>query len=268
MHQGVDAVALVAQRQEENPFQVAFIDIRMPPGIDGKETARRIRAIDPMINLVIVSGYSDFTVTDIASVAGPADKIYYISKPFAADEVRQMALALSQRWESDARHVTELRAKLIELAVARRGRTTSPITIFTSAPNRMAFQHKLNVRLAHARTPFVLVALDLDRFKQVNDTSEVTDCNVTEVIASSLSAARHANGARIAIECEFDRPTFMVRANRVLMAQVIVNLLTNASELIAAKRSEGGLIRVRQSASDCDTGEVVAISITDDGEGF
>jgi len=46
--QGLDAVALIEQNSAAGtPFQVAFIDIRMPPGIDGKETARRIRAIDP-----------------------------------------------------------------------------------------------------------------------------------------------------------------------------------------------------------------------------
>lgn len=39
---GVTAVeaAIAAGR----PFCVVFVDVRMPPGIDGRETARRIRA--------------------------------------------------------------------------------------------------------------------------------------------------------------------------------------------------------------------------------
>lgn len=93
--QGLEGVALVEKSlTERHPFHVAFIDVRMPPGIDGKETAKRIRALDPEINIVIVSAYSDHGVTDIARVAGPPDKIFYISKPFTADEVCQMATAL------------------------------------------------------------------------------------------------------------------------------------------------------------------------------
>ncbi|GAA3269177.1 hypothetical protein GCM10020258_41510 [Sphingomonas yabuuchiae] len=61
-HQGLEAVAAVERAQAEgSPFAVAFIDIRMPPGIDGRETARRIRALDPDIHIVIVTGYSDFS---------------------------------------------------------------------------------------------------------------------------------------------------------------------------------------------------------------
>ncbi|MEP7349784.1 MAG: EAL domain-containing protein [Sphingorhabdus sp.] len=171
-YQGIEAIALIEQgRATGNPFHVAFIDIRMPPGIDGKETARRIRAIDPDINLVIVSGYSDYSVTDIAAVAGPPDKIFYISKPFAADEVRQMASALSRRWEHDARQVELLQAKVVELAASEaRAVHIANHDFLTTAPNRMAFQRELTERLLHRNEPFALVALDLDRFKHVNDT--------------------------------------------------------------------------------------------------
>lgn len=170
--QGLDGVAKVKQSLETgDPYQVAFIDVRMPPGIDGKETARRIRALDPDINIVIVSGYSDHNVTDIAAVAGPPDKIYYISKPFAASEVRQMAWALCRRWESDARQVELLRAKVIELAASEaRAIHIANHDFLTSAPNRMAFLHKLKERLLARNGRFALVALDLDRFKHVNDT--------------------------------------------------------------------------------------------------
>ncbi len=171
-HQGLDAVALVEQsRAADNPFQVAFIDIRMPPGIDGKETARRIRAIDPDINLVIVSGYSDHSITDIAAVAGPPDKIFYISKPFAADEVRQMALALARRWDHDAQQVELLRDKVVELAASEaRAVHIANHDFLTTAPNRMAYQRELTERLMRGKEPFAVVALDLDRFKHVNDT--------------------------------------------------------------------------------------------------
>lgn len=170
--QGLEGVAEVgAALASGRPFQVAFIDIRMPPGIDGKETARRIRAIDPDINLVIVSAYSDHDVTDISLVAGPPDKIFYISKPFAADEIQQMATALARRWEADARQVTLLRRKVDELAESEaRARHAALHDFLTGAPNRLAFQQHLTAKVQAEDRHFALALLDLDRFKAVNDT--------------------------------------------------------------------------------------------------
>ena len=166
--QGLQGVAQVEQSLAENtPFQVAFIDIRMPPGIDGKETAKRIRAIDPSINLVIVSAYSDHGITEIAKVAGPPDKIFYISKPFAADEVRQMAVALSRRWDVDKL----LEQKMAELAASEaRAIHIAGHDFLTGAPNRRAFLFELAERLKKTPQNVGLILLDLDRFKHVNDT--------------------------------------------------------------------------------------------------
>lgn len=170
--QGIDGVAEVeAALASGRPFQVAFLDVRMPPGIDGKETARRIRAIDPDINLVIVSAYSDHDVTDISLVAGPPDKIFYISKPFAADEIQQMATALARRWEADARQVSLLRKKVDELAESEaRARHAALHDFLTGAPNRLAFQQHLGAKVQSQDRHFALALVDLDRFKAVNDT--------------------------------------------------------------------------------------------------
>lgn len=170
--QGLDGVAEVeAAVAGGRPFQVAFLDVRMPPGIDGKETARRIRAIDPDINLVIVSAYSDHDVTDISIVAGPPDKIFYISKPFAADEIQQMATALARRWEVDARQVSLLRKKVDELAESEaRARHAALHDFLTGAPNRLAFQQHLSAKVQAQDRHFALALVDLDRFKAVNDT--------------------------------------------------------------------------------------------------
>lgn len=170
--QGLEAVAAVEKaRAEAHPFQVVFLDIRMPPGIDGKETARRIRAIDPDINIVIVSAYSDHNVTDIALAAGPPDKIFYISKPFAAEEIQQMASALTRRWEADARQIALLRQKINELAESEaRARHAALHDGLTGAPNRVAFQQALSEKVHSHNSDFLLVLIDLDRFKAVNDT--------------------------------------------------------------------------------------------------
>jgi len=170
--QGLEGVERVAAAlQTGTPYKVAFIDIRMPPGIDGKETARRIRALDPDINIVIVSAWTDHSVTDIAAVAGPPDKIFYICKPFEAEEVRHMARALIERWDNDTRQVMTLRDKVAELAASEaRAQHMAHHDPLTGAANRMAFHRSLIERLESDRTALFVAFLDLDHFKHVNDT--------------------------------------------------------------------------------------------------
>jgi diguanylate cyclase (GGDEF)-like protein len=180
-HQGLDAVAAVERAiADDHPFAVAFIDIRMPPGIDGRETARRIRALDPDIHLVIVTGYSDFSPVEISKVAGPADKIFYIPKPFEVAEISQMALALCRRWQNDrelaaarallAAQVETLEEKSAELAANESlAMHIAMHDALTDAPNRVAFLRALAERCRQTRG-FATAMLDLDRFKLVNDT--------------------------------------------------------------------------------------------------
>ena len=180
-HQGLDAVAAVERaRAAGEPYAVAFIDVRMPPGIDGRETARRIRALDAEVNLVVVTGYSDFSPTEISKVAGPPDKIFYIAKPFEVAEIQQTAAALTARWASDrdlsaarwqlAQQVVRLEEQGAELA-ANESRAMHLAThdSLTDAPNRLAFQRALTERTK--RPGLLAIAMvDLDRFKLVNDT--------------------------------------------------------------------------------------------------
>lgn len=179
--QGLDAVAAIERaRAEGRPFAVAFIDIRMPPGIDGRETARRIRRADPDVNLCIVTGYSDFSPLEITRVAGPADKIFYIAKPFEVHEVRQTATALAHRWTADrelaaarerlAAQVVRLEEQGLELA-ANESRAIHIAThdSLTDAPNRLFFVRALTDR-ARQGGGFATAMVDLDRFKIVNDT--------------------------------------------------------------------------------------------------
>ncbi|WP_229726874.1 putative bifunctional diguanylate cyclase/phosphodiesterase [Sphingomonas alpina] len=179
--QGLEGVAAVeASIASGERYAVAFIDVRMPPGIDGKETAKRIRALDSDINLVIVTGYSDFSPIEISRAAGPADKIFYIAKPFEVAEVTQTATALAHRWQVDrelsearnalAKQVVQLQEQSHELAANEsRAIHIANHDSLTEAPNRLAFRRALTDR-ARSNATFAVAMLDLDRFKLVNDT--------------------------------------------------------------------------------------------------
>ena len=207
--QGLDGVAAVERALAAGaPFSVAFIDIRMPPGIDGRETAKRIRALDPEINIVIVTGFSDFSPLEISRQAGPADKIFYIAKPFEVAEVVQTATALVARWSNDralaaaraqlATQVEQLELQSVEL-VASESRALHIAThdSLTDAPNRLAFVRALGERVKRPGL-FANALVDLDRFKLVNDTLGhlAGDALIREVCARLQSVA--PEGALIA----------------------------------------------------------------------
>lgn len=111
--QGEQAVAAVeAACAEGRPFALAFLDMRMPPGIDELETARRIRTIDPDINILIVTGYSDHRPGEIAHVVGSPDKLFYFVKPFEPSELQQLTAALTGRWMLERQLKSDLKDRM------------------------------------------------------------------------------------------------------------------------------------------------------------
>ena len=80
------------------PFAVAFVDIRMPSGMDGVETVRSIRRVDPDVEIVIMTAYTDKRLSDIVRGVDPMHKLLYIRKPFVREEIQQIALALIVKW--------------------------------------------------------------------------------------------------------------------------------------------------------------------------
>ncbi len=98
-HQGQQGLAMVQQAvSEKQPYPLAFVDVRMPPGWDGVETIRRIWAVDPEILIVLCTAYSDHTWEDIVRQLGRTDHLLILKKPFDNIEVRQLVMSLTRRW--------------------------------------------------------------------------------------------------------------------------------------------------------------------------
>lgn len=98
-YQGREALALVRQAgAEASPYAVAFVDVRMPPGWDGIETIEKLWAVDPALEIVLCTAYSDHSWRQIVKRLGCTDQLVVLKKPFEPTEVRQLALALSVKW--------------------------------------------------------------------------------------------------------------------------------------------------------------------------
>ncbi|WP_233503482.1 sensor histidine kinase [Sphingomonas psychrotolerans] len=87
-------------------------------------------------------------------------------------------------------------------------------------------------------------------------------CDISEIVAQNATIARYSGENSIAFS--FPSKSHPVRANRVILSQVIGNLFANAAEAIAATGRHGGSIAV----SVHQKGERTEIVIRDDGEGF
>ena len=158
---------------DDAPFAVAFVETRGA----GADAARRLRLLDPDLNLVIATGEPGFAPD---TIGGAVDKLFHIAKPLAPAEIVQTATALRERWAIDRQLITaraQLRAQVLLLEERRRelaeaeARAVHSAThdSLTEAPNRLAFLRGLEAR---ARRPgrFAVAMIDLDRFKLVNDT--------------------------------------------------------------------------------------------------
>jgi predicted signal transduction protein with EAL and GGDEF domain len=201
--QGEEALELVERaRAEGQPYALAFVDVRMPPGLDGIATTGRLLEQDPEINIVICSAYSDHGWDEMTEMIGNTDRVLILKKPFDTIEVRQLAHALRRRWElarmvalkvDDLTAIVDAKTRELETAnvelkkeALAREDALSKLAVsneqiralayqdgLTGLPNRRLLNEHLEKVLARSRrknTEFAVLFVDLDNFKLINDT--------------------------------------------------------------------------------------------------
>lgn len=115
--QGQEGVKLIKQAVDEHkPYALAFVDIRMPPGWDGIETIKHIWEVDPEIQVVICSAYSDYSWEETVEELGKKDNLLILKKPFDTISVRQLAYALTKKWQllQESRNYTQILEQRVE----------------------------------------------------------------------------------------------------------------------------------------------------------
>ncbi len=131
--QGAEALGLVEKAVAAGqPYALAFVDVRMPPGWDGLETIRRLWTVDPELQVVLCTAYSDYTWTETVRSLGLNSNLIILKKPFDNTEVLQMAHALARKWQLARENANRL-AELDELVRQRTSELRRAQEAFTQA---------------------------------------------------------------------------------------------------------------------------------------
>jgi two-component system NtrC family sensor kinase len=107
---GVEAVEAVERELAEGRrVACGFFDLRMP-GIDGVETMRRLRLLDPDMLCTVVTANLGESLPDLAGIfgAGHADEWDYLAKPFSRGEIIQKCRQMVSSWNRRRREEAQV----------------------------------------------------------------------------------------------------------------------------------------------------------------
>jgi len=289
-----------AAKTRNQPYAMAIVDMRMPVGWDGVETTKKLWEIDPDIQVVICTAYSDFSWREILESIGVGDRLLILKKPFEPIEAIQIANMLTEKWclqkqvrqkmrdleEAISKRTEELQNKNLDLK-----KKNAEIQYFYHT-----LSHELKTPLTSAREFIAIVTEGL--VGELNET-QIEYLNIATESCSRLGiyindlfdAARLDTGKlsldlkpaslskliqnvniimrakalkmniRLYMDLDTELPDVVVDENRVM--QILTNLYNNAMKFTP----EGGSVGVRLY-QDPQNPEWVEISVADTGCGI
>jgi len=307
-YQGRDALELVRQSvADKNPYAMAFMDVRMPPGWDGIETTAEIWKLDPDIQIVICTAYSDYSWNELHEKLGHTDRLVILKKPFDNIEVLQLAHAVCEKW----RLLQKTRAQVFDLErkVDERTSELRESQQMVLRQERLAAVGQLSAGVAHdfnniltiilgnaellllsptvkkdskgsleeislAATRAAKLTQQLLAFsrQQVMRSKNVSLVDVTSNLVSMLTRAL---GERIALRLTDSGDLPPVYADAAMIEQVLMNMVVNARDAMP----DGGEVTIgmevvelneQQERLDAEArgGKFVCLSVSDTGCGM
>ena len=119
---------LCTAMQQARPYALAFVDMRMPQGWDGAQTMEELWKVDPDLQVVVCTAYSDYSWEELLSRLKAHDRLLILKKPFDNIEVQQMANTLAAKWDMARR--ARLKTGHLEQLVEQR---TEALTLASQA---------------------------------------------------------------------------------------------------------------------------------------
>ncbi|MFL6610879.1 MAG: EAL domain-containing protein [Pseudomonas sp.] len=176
-YQGEEALELVKRAQAEGqPYALVFADMRMPPGWDGLQTIEQLWKADPRLQIALCTAFSDYSWETMSERIEFDDQLLILKKPFDTLEIRQMASAMTWKWQlaQDAARKMRTLERTIEERVQELLKVSHLLQydVLTELPNSMLLGDRLTQALAQCRRhdrQLAVMFIGLDRFKRINN---------------------------------------------------------------------------------------------------
>ncbi len=213
-YQGQEGLKLLQEAiAEGHPYALAFVDIRMPPGWDGIETIAQLWAVDPDLQVVISTAYSDYSWTEISQRFGATDSLAILKKPFDNIEVLQLTHALTKKWSltRQARRQLEALDEMVKERTAQLRTANQELVIEIAerkrAEERIAAFSNLGQKLSATKTARAAGEIIVDVADQLLgwDASLLDLYSSDEDILSHVLYADVINGKRTACIPDYDQ---------------------------------------------------------------
>ena len=293
-------VAAQAARLAGKAFSMAFVDMRMPPGMDGVDTTLALWRVDPDLQVVIASAYSDTPWGDVMARLGNTDRLVLLNKPFDPIEAIQLAAALSKKRElllDQRRREQELEQRVLdrtrELSVALLAaeqaakakldflanmshEIRTPLTAilgFTELQrDRLVTDRERREQAAiverNGRHLLALVndVLDLSKLEAgqlLLEQAPVSPVDVVREVVGMMQSSARAKGLQLAC-CGSELVPERVVCDPTRLRQILLNLVGNA-----VKFTERGSVHIAIALrSPVDAGPTIVFEVRDTGIGI
>ncbi len=257
--QGEEALQKVVEANNaDQPYSLAFVDMRMPPGWNGLKTIQELWKVAPNLQVVICTAYTDSTWQEICAQLGHSDNLLILKKPFDEMEVLQLAVALTKKWAVTRK--ADLRQRDLEQLVEKRTaelRHAAAHDPLTDLANRTKFNKRLLSAVEQAESQGTLAAvhlIDLDEFKSINDT---LGHMVGDQLLVSVSQRLQSTVRREDLVCRFGGDEFAIIQEPVANMNEVDALARRVQEVFCEP------IQIENNSVIVDLSSGIAIAPTD-----
>lgn len=271
---------------DQSPYSVAFVDMRMPGGMDGLEAAQRLRALDGRIMVVIITAYSDHKIDDIQRKLG--HDVLFLNKPLSSDEVIQTVRMLNQNWKDrEKSKVLEMQmvshakmAALGNMAVRIGHEINQPLSYINGMLQlqQMELQQGGTLDREQCEEELALALEQTVRIKEIIDSlrvfahpdksrREAVDlAEAVEHVARLFKGRLEAQRIQLQIVLDDLPPLY---ANASQLQRVLTNLMSNAIDALTEQRTQQAEDWVARVSVEAHlVAQKVEIAFMDNGSGI